>query len=105
MKTLIILKPGKAGGDNYRLRHNMDTYRNYIQGKDIQSLFIDFGNGLQDVGNLSTYMYGSLQNSNVISDWLHQHYFTDTAQQLLFELEICEDDHTHIYHYIGKIVK
>lgn len=105
MRTLIILKPGKAGGDNYRLRHDMETYRNYIQGKDIKSLFIDFGDGLQNVGNLPTYMFGSLQNSSIISGWLHQHNLTDTTQQLLFELEISAEGHTHIYHYISKIIK
>ena len=82
----------------------MDTYKKYIQGKVIQSLFIDFGDGLQNIDNLPTYMFGSLQNSKVISSWLHKHDFTNTTQQLPFELEVSEDGQTHTYHYIGKIV-
>ena len=105
MKTLIILKPGKAGDDYLRLRLDTEDTRTYIEGRDVQALFVNFGDGLQNVGNIPTYMYGSLQNSRVISDWLHQHNFTDTTQQLLFELEISSDGHSHAYRYIGKIIK
>ncbi len=105
MKTLIILKPGVAGGHNLRLRLNTEDTKRYIEGKYIQTIRVDFGDGLQNVGNTSTYMYGSLQNSSVISNWLHQHNYTDTNQQLLFELEESTDGHTHTYRFIGKIIK
>lgn len=89
MKTKITLRPLKYGNGYLRLGLSMDKFRKYVQNKDVKNLYIDLGQGYQDVVYKITYIKeGSLVNKTLISDWLYQNGYTNSKCHLDFEFEI-----------------
>ncbi len=99
----LVLRPVNAGNGNLRLGLYTKEYRNYVRNRKVASLYIDLGNGLQDIGSIPTYLnHGSLSNKEIISDWLYKHGYITPQDQLEFELEIDEIKSIHTYRFIGK---
>lgn len=98
MKTKITLRPLKYGNGYLRLGLFTDDYNKYVKNTKVQNLFIDFGQGFQDVINIPTYANkGSLTNKSIISDRLYQNGFTNSKCLLTFELDIDMTTNTHSY--------
>lgn len=104
-KQLIILRPLKSSKENLRLGLYTDDF-NQIVSNQVSSLYVDLGDGREKVQYLTAYInYGSIVGKGLINGWLQRKGFLLCEQQLLFELEINDDEHTHIYRYIGAIIK
>ena len=103
-KHIIKLRPVKASKDSFRLGLYTAEFRELAYQKDVNLLYVNFGDGPQSINGIKTYVkHGSITDSQIVNPWLCANGYTSPDQQLLFELEISDNGHCHTYRYKGKV--
>lgn len=99
----IVLRPVNSGGTRRRLGLYTKEFEQYVYGRDIRALYIDLGDGSQQIDAMKTYFYHGSITSPDVNAWLHQHGWLTANHQLLFSLEMDESRHTHIYRFVKHV--
>lgn len=102
-RHLIVLRPNQYNRDDLRLALFKDDYRQYVQGRVVQSLYVNLNVVNTIIGNIKTYVnHGSIAEKTIINTWLRENNYIE-GTPLLFELLIDDSTKTHIYNYLGTV--
>ena len=106
METKVILRPLGYNKGDLRLGLYDADFKKYVYGKNVNALFIDFGegNGLEQIRPFKIYTNkGSLEKKSVVSAWLYRKGYINKTSQLSFLLTIDDNTNTHTYRFIEKV--
>ena len=103
-RRLIILRPNQYNQGDLRLALFREDYQSYVQGRDIQSLYINFGSTERRIYSLASYRnHGSIVKKSIVSTWLHAAGYKEESQLLLFELIHDDVSRSHTYRFLGSV--
>lgn len=100
-RHLIVLRPNQYNNGDLRLGLFTDDYLNYVHGKNIQALYVNFYAANQRIQSIRTYNnHGSIVKKSIISNWLNLKEISE-GELLLFELIMDNDSGIHYYNFLG----
>ena len=101
VRKLIVLRPNQYNNGDLRLALLTEDYKEYVQGKNVQALYVNFFAANRIISSLKTYVNeGSIVKKTIVSNWLHQKGFSE-GTPLLFELTMDDNAGIHIYRFLG----